>query len=245
MIADKQDAFGHMMKDFLDGNLRSTPVIQRNDGAFDADVNPDFYFSRFGDWMPSEREAMRFVKGRVLDIGCGAGRHALYLQEQGHEVVAIDNSPLALETARKRGVKDTRLCSINQLNKKLGLFDSVILMGNNFALVGTPEAARKILAKMAMITTADARVFAHTLDPYKTTNPDHLFFHAANKAAGKLGGQMKLKYIYGKFASPWFGFLLTSKAELEKILEGTAWHVKKYLDDAKYPANYITILVKR
>jgi cyclopropane fatty-acyl-phospholipid synthase-like methyltransferase len=39
-----------------------------------------------------EKKSMGYVKGRtVLDIGCGPGRHALYLQnERGFDVLGID-----------------------------------------------------------------------------------------------------------------------------------------------------------
>ncbi len=40
-------------------------------------------------------------KGRALDIATGKGRHALFLAERGFEVVGIDISPIALETARR------------------------------------------------------------------------------------------------------------------------------------------------
>ena len=41
-------------------------------------------------------------KGRVLCIAEGEGRNAVYLAERGHEVVAVDSSPVGLEKARKR-----------------------------------------------------------------------------------------------------------------------------------------------
>ena len=59
--------------------------------------------------------AMEFVRGRVLDMGVGAGRHALHLQAQGHDVVGIDNSPKAVEVCRLRGLEDARGCAATAL----------------------------------------------------------------------------------------------------------------------------------
>jgi 2-polyprenyl-3-methyl-5-hydroxy-6-metoxy-1,4-benzoquinol methylase len=59
---------------------------------------------------------MVFVKGRVLDIGCGAGRHSLYLQNQGFQVLGIDNSPLAVKVAKLRGLKRVKVMSIEDIN---------------------------------------------------------------------------------------------------------------------------------
>jgi len=44
-----------------------------------------------------EREGRR----RVLDIGCGLGRHAVYLAGRGFEVVATDAAPSAIEKCRE------------------------------------------------------------------------------------------------------------------------------------------------
>jgi SAM-dependent methyltransferase len=45
--------------------------------------------------------------GRVLDIGCGEGRHALVFSDRGHPVVALDYEPLAVELARGRAAVAT------------------------------------------------------------------------------------------------------------------------------------------
>ncbi|GIW78614.1 MAG: hypothetical protein KatS3mg105_0421 [Gemmatales bacterium] len=38
---------------------------------------------------------------RAIDLGCGSGRHAVWLAQQGFEVVGIDISPTAIERARQ------------------------------------------------------------------------------------------------------------------------------------------------
>jgi 2-polyprenyl-3-methyl-5-hydroxy-6-metoxy-1,4-benzoquinol methylase len=55
--------------------------------------------------MPDEKKAIDYAKGRVLDVGCGAGRHILYLQKKGLKVLGIDQSPLAVNMCKLRGAK--------------------------------------------------------------------------------------------------------------------------------------------
>lgn len=48
------------------------------------------------------RFAMQFSPGRLLDLACGAGRHAIYLAERGWQVTAVDSSNVAIEILRER-----------------------------------------------------------------------------------------------------------------------------------------------
>ena len=71
----------------------SFEVVERDDGFVGPPGDPELYFSRSDEWDPRECAGMDRAEGRVLDVGCGAGRHALYLQELDHEVVGVGTSP--------------------------------------------------------------------------------------------------------------------------------------------------------
>src|SRR5262245_66440757 len=99
-----------MMLAALDEEAGVAEIVEREDGFINASVTgPAMYFAPFRRWPAHHRAAMRLVRGRVLDVGAGAGRVSLHLQERGHDVVAIDHSPGALEVCRRRGVVDARL----------------------------------------------------------------------------------------------------------------------------------------
>src|SRR5437870_4473123 len=88
-------------------------------------------------WSKIERAAMKEVRGRVLDVGCGPGRHAVYLQRKGHRVVGIDASPTQVALARIRGVEEVYQASVQRLPRGLGTFDTIIPWGTTSASPGT------------------------------------------------------------------------------------------------------------
>jgi SAM-dependent methyltransferase len=185
---------------------------------------------------------MVFVKGRVLDVGCGAGRHSLYLQDQGFDVLGIDVSPLAIKVCTQRGVRKTMVWSIEDMDFTPNSFDTVIMMGNNFGLFGSYDQARRLLKKLFRVTSATARIIANTRDPYKTENPDHLAYQEVNRHKGRMSGQLRLRIRHQKYATPWFDYLIVSKEELKMILKGTGWKVQTFLDSGN--AEYIAIIEK-
>jgi len=241
-IRDEQDAFGHMMYDHLHGK-RSYEIIEREDGFFNLSGGPHVYFAPYEEWLQIEKDAMGFVRGRVLDIGCGAGRHALYLQEQGHPVTGIDISPLAVKTCQERGLKDARVLPITQVSKTLGMFDTILMMGNNFGLVGNPHRAHWLLKRFAGITSREARIIAFIRNPYPTDLPEHLEYHAWNRERGRLSGQARIRVRYKKYATPWFELLMVSPEEMQTLLEPTPWAILDIL--ATEPGWFCAILNKK
>ncbi len=87
----EEDAYGRSIWAYYNNN-RSYEIIERDDGYFDVSSGASTYLAPYDKWVPHEQSAMNFAQGHVIDIGCGAGRHALYLQDHGYDMLGIDIS---------------------------------------------------------------------------------------------------------------------------------------------------------
>jgi len=232
----ESDAFGHALLDHLEG-CADHELIERDDGYIAVSVGTETYFAEPSD---QQREVVDRAAGRVLDVGCGAGRFALYLQERGHEVVGIDVSPLAIEVCRRRGLRDARLLSVEEVDASLGGFDTILMLGHNLALLGSARGAKRILKRLHKVTAPGGRLIGDVLDPYETDDPDHLAYHAQNRSKGRMSGQIRMRVRYRRYKSPWFDYLFLSREELEELLEGTGWRLKEII--ARYGPSYAVVI---
>lgn len=219
------DAFGHFLWDYYQHGP-VPEVVERDDDYIDA--NGLNYFSTYRRWPGYLRQALRYVRSPVLDVGCGAGQHARYLQSKGFRVTGIDSSPLAVKVSRLRGVKDVRRMSFYQMTFPARAFASVAMLGNNFGLFGSPARMPSLLRKLARITTERGRLIVECRDPYQTDNPDHVRYHHLNRRSGRMAGQIKIRVRYRAFVGRWFDYLFVSKSEMRKLLKGTNWKVKRF-----------------
>ena len=219
----KQDAYGNEIRTLFEGN-DAPEIIERDDGYIDS-MGGNYLFSPFSKWDVSERQAIRLARGRVLDVGAGGGRHSVYLQDKGLDVTAIDVSPEAIAVCRARGVKKARVLDFAKITPALGTFDTIVMFGNNFGLFGSPARAKRLLRVLHKMTSPDARILAETLDPYQTTNPDHLAYHKRNRKRGRMAGQVRIRVRSRRLKTPWFDYLFVSRKEMREIVDGTSWGV--------------------
>jgi SAM-dependent methyltransferase len=241
-VRGSEDAYGRLILDHHENAAGAgLEIVERDDGFIMASgVGPAAYFAPFRRWPKAERQAMRHVRGRVLDVGSGAGRVALHLQERGHEVVGIDTSPLAIEVARRRGAKDVRELSVTRVGTELGRFDTIVMFGNNFGLLGNRKRAPWLLRRFGSIATEHARIVAESVNPYTTDNADHLAYHERNRRRGRMGGQLRIRVVYGRHRSPWFDYLLASPEEMAELVQGTGWELSRVIDEGEHV--YVGIL---
>jgi len=240
-LKDRQDAFGHGMYDFYHGRA-GIEIAERDDGWLTSTGGPSVYFADHDQWPGYLKRSLRLVRGRVLDVGCGAGRIALRLQEKGLDVLGIDNSPLAVKVCKLRGVRATRVMSLTEVSRKLGTFDTIVMCGGNFGLVGNPGRARWLLRRFHGVTSDRGRIVAHARDPYDTDEPSHVAYHKRNRRRGRPSGQLRIRIRYKAFIGPWIDLLLVSEQEMADLAVGTGWRLDRCLKSSG--SSYVAVLEK-
>ncbi|MDP5158709.1 MAG: class I SAM-dependent methyltransferase [Flaviramulus sp.] len=121
-----KDLFGKALLDYQNGNY-SEDIITSTNISEEDDLPISYLFRSFKDMPKIEQKALKLCKGKVLDVGCGAGSHSLFLQKKGFEVKAIDISKGSIEVSKQRGVLHTEILNILDETET---FDTILLLMN-------------------------------------------------------------------------------------------------------------------
>src|SRR4030095_10512983 len=123
-----KDLFGKAILDYQTQNSPENLFTETNISEED-EMEVSYLFRSFKEMPKIEQKALQLAKGKVLDVGCGAGSHSLYLQnERNLNVTSVDISPNAIEACRLRGLNDARTLNIMDLDGEK--FDTILLLMN-------------------------------------------------------------------------------------------------------------------
>lgn len=236
------DPFGDALTSYFESGHGSY-TYTRSDGRRDTE-NAAAYFTTFAQFPRIEKQALKFARGRVLDVGCGAGRHALYLQRKGHRVTGIDASPQVAAIASARGVRDVHVASVcERLPFRRAEFETVLLFGNNLGICGSRKGVEKMLRELARVTKPQARLLTTTRSP-GTFDPKHRAYWNHELAAGHEFGVARYELAFGK-NKKWVSLLLVAPATLMEMAWQTGWRVQEILGDGHADTGYAAVLEKR
>jgi SAM-dependent methyltransferase len=214
-------------------------VLERDDGW----MGPEslvWYFDAPDAWSEPERRALEFVRGRVIDVASGAGRVALALQRRGHDVLATDVSPLALDTCRRRGVARTAVAGIEDV-MSLGQVDTVTMLGTDLALLGPAATADRILRRIHDATGPDGRIVGSCGDP-PATDRVHVLYAQRNRRLGRLPNHRVFRVRYRNLATHWFDYVFRSPHEMAGAAERAGWHLAAMLGES---SNQYTVVLEK
>ena len=169
---------------------------------FDEDEIPVPHLFRTVEEMSSiEQEALRMAQGKTLDVGAGAGCHALALQGRGIDVTAIDISPLSVEVMQARGVQNARLADFFSLDTQ---FDTILMLMNGIGIVGTLLNMPRFFQLLDSILAPGGQVVCDSSDiQYVFEDEDGTIeFPDADGYYGELSYRMQYKNIVGN-PFPW------------------------------------------
>lgn len=220
------DAFGALLLACHESGARPgavLEVVEREDGHVRVNDAARYFQASWGaldDWVYAR------VEGESLDIGCGAGRHALALQGSGRPVCALDPSAGAIEVCRRRGVTDAVEGTTSTLGDD-GRFDTVLLLGNNLGLLAGRDQAPGLLADLARLGHDRTRVLATGVgrEPGSVHDEVDLTYRRRNLDRGRLPWQVTMRSRFSDLATAWFDYAFLTAEELDGLLAGSAWRV--------------------
>ena len=197
-LSPNNDPMGAAIRDYQSKGKASRLRVLSS--MFDEDEMPVGHLFRTFNQMPRlEQKALSMAKGRVLDIGAGAGCHALALQERGLEVKAIDISPLSCEVMSERGVKDVEC--VNLFNPQLqGKYDTLLLLMNGTGIAGKLNRLSMLLNRLKELLAEGGQILIDSSDlKYIYENEDGSMDIDLNAPYyGEVDYQMQYKNIKGE-----------------------------------------------
>lgn len=217
LLKEHHDPMGAAIWDYFHSGEAHRLVVQSS--MFEDDELPAACLFRTEAEMPAwEQTALRLCRGRVLDIGAGAGCHSLVLQERGLDVTAIDISPLSVQTMRERGVRRAFAADVMDAGcaELAGPFDTLLLLMNGLGISGRLQRLPAFLSRLSELLAPDGQILADSSDiRYIYEDEDGTFLYDGEGYYG----EVDYKMVYGPCRGPRFHWLYV---DLERLREAAA-----------------------
>ncbi|MFT3934846.1 MAG: class I SAM-dependent methyltransferase [Chitinophagaceae bacterium] len=214
------DALGQAMFDYYYGKKPGKLWIHNTYGPKE-EMPVSAYFRDYEDMPALEQKALALCKGCILDIGAGAGSHALYLQ-QLNDVTALEISSLSCDVMSERGVKEI-ICK-NVFDYKEQQFDTLLLLMNGIGLCGSLAGLTNFLQHAIHLIKPGGQLLFDSSDVayvYNNHFPnlDHYY------------GEIEYRYQYKRLKSDWFKWLYIDRHTLAKLVAAAGWKMELITED--------------
>ena len=216
------DVFGLALTDFYKNNSSDTLWLHNSYG--DVEEMPVDIFFRIAEEMPMlEHKALALCFGKVLDVGAGAGGHALLLQEAGLDVTAIDISAYAVKIMQQRGVKMAVEQSIFLTE---GKYDTLLFLMNGIGLTGTLAGFVDFLHQAKALIQAEGQLL------FDSSNISYLYDESP-KPENHYFGEVSYCYTYKNLKGNWFNWLYLDQETLIRTADENGWQCEIIFDDGE------------
>lgn len=223
------DPLGRAMYDCQRGDRVGELVYRDGDDIEPHDVGGT-YFTSPDEWSADWKQQLEALDGPVLDVGCGPGKHASWLQERGCDVVAIDVSPNAVRAARDRGLDRACLMDMFNLALQRDRFCSVIAIGTQLGLAGSIPGVRAFLSDLALVTDEGAVALVDSYDP-AGLDPETFIGYRPDPRPGVARRAFHFEYhrpdngVGKREIGRTLSFVLFGPERLRDVVVGTPWEL--------------------
>jgi SAM-dependent methyltransferase len=220
------DPFGTAVLEYLKNNSEAEIVVESD--LTEEDVIPVQYLFRSVEFMPEkELFALSLSKGKILDVGAGAGSHALDLQSRGNDVTALDISEKCCEAMKSRGIKSVLKEDFFLLPETVS-YDTLLFLMNGFGIAGTLEKLDALLKKSYALLAPGGLLIGESADVlYLFEEEDGSYSIDLN--AGYYG-EMNYRMHYKEESGAWFPWLYVSMELLIEMAEQNNFRLKEFFE---------------
>ena len=216
------DILGTALHDYR-GKKSVSPLLLHTSYGDIEEMPVAVFFRKPADFPVLERIALTHCYGKVLDIGAGAGSHALYLQQQGIAVQAMDISPGAAEVMRQRGVKQVTTVDFFQYTD--GEYDTLLFLMNGIGLAGDLNGLRKLLQHCRQLLAPGGQLL------FDSSDIAYLYADESVPKPADYYGQIGYQYEYrGKKGTP-FSWLYIDQHTMHSLAGEAGWTMQVLYED--------------
>jgi SAM-dependent methyltransferase len=191
------------------------------------------YFRSYNDMPALEHTALQLCKGKILDIGAGAGSHALWLQQEGNDITALEISGQSCAVMKKRGV--TKIIQQDIFSYRQEKYNTLLLLMNGIGLTGTLNGLRSFLLHAGTLLLPGGQLIFDSSDVayvYEYKLPDLNQYY----------GEIAYRYEYKRKKSGWFNWLYIDRFTLSALAAAEGWQYEFVTEDEH--GQYLVILRK-
>jgi len=238
ITAEAMKPLGMAIKDFYAGDVSAEVTMHRDDGVISS-MAVSAFFRGAADFQ-LDKIALDNCRGRVLDAGAGVGIHSLYLQNKGFSVYAVDISEEACRVMKQRGVKNIICGNIMDIDTEP--YDTLLMLGRSITMVETLKGLAEYLQGVRRLVNPGGRILLNSMDVSKTTDPQNLAYHEANRKAGRYTGEIRVTMEYKGVHSPEIRMLHVDAIALAAHAAANGWTSEVLFQEKD--GNYLASLEK-
>lgn len=229
------DPIGQAIQDFASNDFDENIIVASD--ICDDDIIPVHMLFRSYEQMPKlEQTALALCKGKVLDVGAGAGVHAQYLKENGVDVEAIDISPGAVNYMQKQGIVSRQS---NFYDETIGNYDTLLFLMNGIGIAGALSNLDATLLHAKNLITTDGKIICDSTDIKYLYEDDNgsMWVDLSSEYYGNFRFQMQ----YKNHQTAPFDWLYVDFDKLQEAAKRTGWKAEKRFSDEDHYLAELTL----
>jgi hypothetical protein len=157
----QDDIFGSAFQAFL-ASGEDDPISVWIDGIEQDGLLPSYFFRTYDDMPKLEQNALKLANGKTLDVGAAAGCHAIWLQENGIDVTALEISKKAADVCSSRGVEKVICADFFEFKDQK--FDTILLLMNGFGMGQNVEGTERLMQHAMGLLNQGGQIIGDTSD---------------------------------------------------------------------------------